>query len=108
MKAVEHIVKIAFLGSLVWRGDRGAVDGFVQDRVVRIVLLHGAEIVGAFEQMRALAAGVLCAYGLAVDALCRETLYDLIMDRERHGLLAGCGVGGGGDGKRRRWKWSGW
>lgn len=73
---VQHCVVVAFLVRLVaarrrvdgrWRG---AVDRFSQDRVLRVVLLHGGEVVGAFEEVLALAGGVFCADGLAVDALC--------------------------------------
>ena len=57
------------------RGVRGrAVDGFVQDRVVRVVLFHGVQVGGTFEEVDALARGVFCADGLAVDALGGEAL----------------------------------
>ena len=46
----------------------------MQDGVVRVVFLHGIEVVGAFEQVLPLAGGILCADGLAVDALRREAL----------------------------------
>jgi len=74
LEAAHHCVVVALLGRLR-RGDSGgAVDGFVKDGVVRVVLLHGAEVVGTFDQMLALARGILGANGLAVDALRRQTL----------------------------------
>ena len=75
--AIDHGVKISFLGRF-GRGclHRSTVDGFVKDRVVRIVLFHCAQVVGALEQVLALTRGVFGAYGLAVDALRGETLVD--------------------------------
>ncbi len=73
---VQHGVKVAFLVRLVAarRGVDGrwrrAVDGLSQDRILRVVLLHGGEVVRAFEEVLALAGGIFRAHGLAVDALC--------------------------------------
>ncbi len=74
LEATDHGFVIALLGRLRRRGGGGAVDGFVEDRVVRVVFLHGAEVGGAFEEMLALPGGVLCADGLTVDALRRQAL----------------------------------
>lgn len=40
------------------------------------MLFHGGEVIGAFDEVLALAGGVLGADGLAVDALCGEALGD--------------------------------
>lgn len=73
----DHGVEVTLLGGLE-RGVLGrwgwAVDGFVEDRVVWVVLFHGREVVGAFDEVLALAGGVFGADGLAVDALCGEAL----------------------------------
>ena len=74
MKA-DHGVVITLLGFGGGSDGRSAIDGFVEDRVVRVVLFHGTEVIGTLEQVLALTRGVLCANGLAVDALCGETLY---------------------------------
>ena len=76
LEAIDHSIKITFLvrGLYGWCRNRGSVDSFVEDWVVGVVFFHRAEIVWTFEQMRALATGVFGANGLAVDALCRETL----------------------------------
>lgn len=75
LEAINHRVEIALLiWGFVWRGDRGAIDSFMQDWIVRIVFLHGTEIVGTLKQMGTLPAGIFGAYGLTIDALCRETL----------------------------------
>jgi len=77
--ADDHGVEVALLGGLergVLGGWGRAVDGFVQDRVVWVVLLHGGEVVGAFNEVLALARGVFGAHRLAVDALCGEALGD--------------------------------
>lgn len=75
LEAINHRVEIALLvRGLVGRGDGGAIDGFMQDWVVGVVFLHGAEVVGTLKQMGTLTAGVFGAYGLTIDALCRETL----------------------------------
>ncbi len=81
METIDHSIKIAFFvrGFDGWRRDRCAVDGFVQDRVVGIMFLHRAEVVGAFQQMGALTAGVFRTNGLAIDALCRKTLCDNLL-----------------------------
>lgn len=75
LEAVDHGVEVPFLRRLIWRGDRGAVDGFMKDRVVGVMFLHGVQVIGALEEMRALAAGVFRAHGLAVNALRRKTLF---------------------------------
>lgn len=79
LEAIDHGVKVTLLRSLVGGGDWGTINCFVQDWVVRIMFLHCAEIIGTLKQMRALSTGVFRAYGLAVDALCRETLCDAIV-----------------------------
>lgn len=74
--SIDHGVEIALLGCFGRRGlGRSAVDGFVKDWVVGVMLLHSAQIVGAFEEVLALARGVFGAHGLAVDALRRQTLW---------------------------------
>lgn len=75
LEAVHHGFVIALLRCLDGR-DLGwrAIDGLVEDRIVRVVLLHGLKVVGALEEVLALTGGVFGANGLAVDALCRETL----------------------------------
>ena len=73
---IDHGIEVALLRGFGRRGlDRSAVDSFVENRVVGIVFLHGAQVVGALEEMLALARGVFGADGLAVDALRRKTLY---------------------------------
>jgi len=77
--ANHHGVEVALLGGLERGvlGRRGrAIDGFVQDRVVWVVFFHGREVVGAFDEVLALAGGVFGANGLAVYALCGEALED--------------------------------
>lgn len=69
LEAVDHGVEIAFFGYLVGCHHGGTVDSFMEDGIIRIVFLHGAEVIGTLEQMRALATGVLRTYRLAVDAL---------------------------------------
>lgn len=49
LEAANHGLVVALFGRFGGRDGRGAVDGFVQDRVVRVVLLHGAEVVWAFK-----------------------------------------------------------
>lgn len=71
----DHGVVITLLGFGRWRDHRSAIDGFVEDGVVRVVLFHRTEVIGTLEQMLTLTGGVLCPYRLAVDALRRETLY---------------------------------
>ncbi len=81
----DHGVEVTLLGGLergVLRGRRWAIDGFVQDRVVWVVLLHGGEVVGAFDKVLALAGGVFGADGLAVDALCGEALGDGVLAKD--------------------------
>lgn len=81
LETIDHSIKIAFLvrGLDGWCRDRGPVDSFVQDWIVGVVFFHRAEIVWTFEQMRALATGVFGTNGLAVDALCRETLWSFFL-----------------------------
>ena len=71
----DHGIVITLLGFGRGRNGGSAVDGFVEDGVVRVVLFHGTKVIGAFEQVLTLAGGVLCTNGLAVDALRGETLY---------------------------------
>ena len=65
---------VALLRRLSWRNGGSAVDGFMQDWVIGIMLFHRTEVVGALEKVLALAGGVFGPDGLAVDALRRETL----------------------------------
>lgn len=76
LEPTHHRLVVALLVGLRLRGglDGRAVDGFMEDWVVRVVLFHGGEVVGALEQVLALARSVLRADGLAVDALGREAL----------------------------------
>ena len=76
LEPAHHRLVVALLVGLGLRGglDGRAVDGFMEDGVVRVVLFHGGEVVGALEQVLALARGVLRPDGLAVDALGGETL----------------------------------
>ena len=76
LESAHHRLVVALLVGLRLRGglDGRAVDGFMEDRVVRVVLFHGGEVVGALEQVLALAGGVLRPDGLAVDALGGEAL----------------------------------
>ena len=53
------------------------------------MLLHGSKIIGAFEEMLALARGVFGAHGLTVDALRGEALLQ----------MASAWLGGAGDGR---------
>ena len=74
---MHHGIMISLLVGLGLRGRGGdgrAVDGFVQDRVIRVVFLHGGEVVGTFEEMLALTGSIFGADGLAVDALGGEAL----------------------------------
>lgn len=81
LEAVDHGVEVTFLRRFIRRGDGSAVDGFMKDRVVRVMFLHSVQVIRALEEMRALAAGVFRAYGLAVNALCGKTLF---VGLERH------------------------
>lgn len=65
----DHGVVISLLG--FGRGCDGgsAVDGFVEDWIVRVVLFHSTEVIGTLEQVLTLTGGVFCANRLAVDAL---------------------------------------
>ena len=67
---------------------RRAIDGFVQDCVVRVVFFHGAEVGRAFKEVDALAGGVFGADGLAVDALGGEALGG--MSGGIVGVMKGC------------------
>lgn len=76
LEAVDHGVEVSFFWRLVRCGNRGTVDSFMEDGVIGVVLLHGAEIIRTLEKMGALTAGVLRTDRLAIDALRRETLYE--------------------------------
>ncbi len=65
----DHGVVITLLGFGRGSDSRSTVDGFVEDRVVRIVLFHGTQVIGTLEQVLTLTGGVFCANGLTVDAL---------------------------------------
>ena len=72
----HHGVMVAFL-ALLWLRRRvhgRTVDGFVQDGILGVVLFHGGEVIGAFKEVLALARGIFCADGLAVNALGGEAL----------------------------------
>lgn len=71
----DHGVVVTLLGFGRGGDGRSAVDGFVEDRIVRVVLFHSTEVIGTLEQVLTLTGGILCANGLTVDALRRETLY---------------------------------
>lgn len=71
----DHGVVITLLGFGRGSDGRSAVDRFVENGIVRIVFFHGTEVIGTLEQVLTLTGGILCADGLAVDALRRETLY---------------------------------
>ena len=74
LEAADHCVVIAFLGWFGWCYGRSAVDGFMKDGVVGVVLLHSTEVVGTFEQVLTLTGSILCPYRLTIDALRRQTL----------------------------------
>ena len=72
-KAVHHSIEITLLrGFHSWC--RCAILSKLEDGALRIVFLHSVEIVGTLQQVLSLTAGVLCAYRLTVDALCRQAL----------------------------------
>ncbi len=73
LETANHGLEVALFGSFHRRRGR-AVGRQLQDGVLRVVLLHRVQVVGALEQVLALAARVLCAHRLAVYALRRETL----------------------------------
>ena len=70
----DHGVVIALLGFGLGSDCRSAIDGFVKDGIVRVMLFHGTEVIGTLEQVLTLTGGIFCANGLTVDALCGETL----------------------------------
>lgn len=70
----DHGVVITLLRFGGGSDGRSAVDGFVEDWVVRIMLFHSTKIIGTLEQVLTLTGGIFCANRLAVDALCGETL----------------------------------
>lgn len=74
----DHCIVITLLRFGRWSDSRSAVDGFVKDWVVRVVLFHGTQVIWALEQVLTLTRGVLCTNRLAVDALRGETLYRLM------------------------------
>lgn len=74
LEATDHSIMVPLLGRFSRRDGGCAVNGFVQDWVIRVVLLHGTQVVGTLEEVLALTGGVFGSYRLAVDALCRETL----------------------------------
>lgn len=76
MEAIDHGVEVSFLRRLIRCSNRGTVDSFMEDWVIGVVLLHGAEVIRTFKEMRALTTGVLRADRLAVYALRRETLQE--------------------------------
>lgn len=65
----DHGVVITLLRFGGGSDGRSAVDGFVEDRIVRVVLFHGTKVIGTFEQVLTLTGGIFGANGLAVDAL---------------------------------------
>lgn len=76
----DHGVVITLLGFGRWCDSRSAVDRFVEDWVVRVVLFHSTQIIGTLEQVLTLTGGILCANRLTVDALGGETLYCLMSE----------------------------
>lgn len=67
---VHHRIKVPFLRCLNRRMlGLVAIDGFVENGIVRIVLLHGVKISRTLEKVRALTAGVFSPDRLAIDAL---------------------------------------
>ena len=54
--------------------DRWAIDGFLEDGAVGMVLFHGGEVICTLKEVLSLTGGIFCANGLAVDALSREAL----------------------------------
>lgn len=74
----NHGVVITLLGFGRGSDGGGAVDGFVEDGIVRVVLFHGTKVIGTLEQVLTLTGSVLRADRLAVDTLCGETLYVLM------------------------------
>ena len=65
----DHGVVIALLGFGGGGDCRSAVDGFVEDWIVRVVLFHSTEVIGTLEQVLTLTRSIFGAYGLAIDAL---------------------------------------
>lgn len=74
LKTVDHGVKISLFGRLDGSGYGGTVNSFMEDGIIGVVFFHRAEVVGTFEKVRTLATCIFGAYGLAVNALRRETL----------------------------------
>lgn len=59
LESIDHGVKVPLFGCL--HGcmlGRIAVNSLMKDRVVRVMFLHSVQIIRAFEEVRALAAGV--------------------------------------------------
>ena len=54
---------------------------FCEDGMIGILISHAGEEGLTFEEVGALAGGVLRADGLAVETLCREALYRCSMDK---------------------------
>ena len=74
--SIDHGIEVALLGGFGRGGlGRSAVNSFVENWVVGVMFLHGAQVVGALKEMLALARGVFGANGLAVNALRGKTLY---------------------------------
>ena len=70
----DHGVMITLLGFGGRSDCGGAVDGFMEDGVVRVMLFHGTQIIRTLEQVLTLTGGIFGANGLTVDALRGETL----------------------------------
>ena len=72
-----HGLKVSLLVSLVGAvrsrsegSRRWTVDGFIEDWIFRIMLFHGGEVIGTFQQVLPLAGCIFRSNGLTVDALC--------------------------------------
>ena len=75
MKATDHRFVVALeLGLLGWGDIRCAVDGFMEDGIVGVVLFHRTEVVGTFEKVLALSGCIFRAHRLTVNTLRRKTL----------------------------------
>lgn len=76
LETVDHGIEIAFLVRLCRSVLGGcAIDRFMKNGIVRVMLLHGVKVGRALEEMGTLAAGIFGPNGLTVDALCGETLW---------------------------------